>query len=514
MTFDYPVILFLLLIFAPILIFEIISRKKRLKLSRELENKIFLSGVFFKLFLAFTIIALAGPRWGTGYAPSEYRRGLDIVFAIDISRSMDLYDAQPGRSVSRLERGVTIAQETIAAVSGARFAAAVGRGNGYLAVPLTFDNEAALAFLESIGASSITGRSTNLESLINAAATAFQNTSAARKVIVLISDGEAHSGVIRNAVLNCAKEGIILNTIAVGSDDGRQIPERSDDRDSRLVYSRRDAAVMRTAAERTGGVYIDGIREDASSDLSSHLLSYSKEIDIKQTDVTDGKKEQKQRRTLFVVFALILYAASKFITRTNTLFNFKLPFLSMLFILIVFTSCSDGKLLLLEANYLISRGRHNEAINLYLEALNYEEASPYAEYGLGLTLYSLDEGDNALKRYANSQILLETFSPNEHRELRYRNHYNSGIVFFEEGDFQSAATAFREALRTDPKRIEAKRNLELSLISLTIESNRQNPTQERQEQREILFDYLRYEEQEKWKSKEWAPEEDFTGLDY
>jgi len=514
MTFDHPVILFSLLIFIPIFVFDIIARKKRLKLSKELENKIFLSDMFFRLFLALTVIALAGPRWGTGSAPSEYRRGIDIVFAIDISRSMDLLDGQQGASVSRLARGVTIAQETIASVSGARFAAAIGRGSGYLAVPLTFDNEAILVFLESIGVSSITGRSTNLESLIKAASTAFQNTSAARKVIVLISDGEAHSGVMRNAIVNCAREGIIINTVAVGSDDGRQIPERPDDRESRLVYSRRDAAVMRTAAERTGGIYIDGGREDASSNLSSGLLSYSKEIDIAQTDVIDGKKEQKQRRTLFIVFALILYAASKFITRTNTLFNFRLPFLSMIFVMIVFTSCSDGKLLLLEANYLISRGRHNEAIALYLEALNHKEASAYAEYGLGLTLYSLDEGDNALKRYANSQILLEMFSPNEHRELRYRNHYNSGIVFFEEGDYNSAASAFKEALRTDPKRIEAKRNLELSLISLTIESNRQNSTQERQEQRDILFDYLRYEEQEKWKSKEWTPEEDFTGLDY
>ena len=513
MTFDHPVILFLFLIFIPIFLFDIILRKKRMKLSKELENKIFLSNIFFRLFLVFTIIALAGPRWGTGYAPSEYRRGLDVVFAIDISRSMDLNDAKPGASVSRLERGVAIAQEIIVSVPGTRFAAAIGRGNGYLAVPLTYDNEATLVFLETIASASMTGRSTNLESLINAAATAFQNTSAARKVIVLISDGESHLGVTRNAILNCAREGIIINSIAVGSDDGRQIQEHPDGQDSKFVYSRRDAAAMRTAAERTGGIYIDGGREDVSAELSNHLLSYAKEIDIKTDDI-DGKKEQKQRRTLFIVFALILYAASKFITRANNLFNFKLPFFSMILTLIVFTSCSDGKLLLVEANYLISRGRHNEAIALYLEALNHEEASPYAEYGLGLTLYSLDEGDNALKRYANSQLLLEMKSPNEHRELRFRNHYNSGIVFFEEGDFQAAATAFREALRSDPKRIEAKRNLELSLLSLSIESNRQDSTQERQEQREILFDYLRYEEQEKWKSKEWAPEENFTGLDY
>ena len=512
MTFDYPIILFSFFIFILIFIFDIIRRKKKHILTKELENKILLSSVFFRLFLAFSIIAMAGPRWGISYAPSEYRRGIDVVIAVDVSRSMDINDAMP--DVSRLERGVSIALDTVVSVTGARFAAAVGRGNGYLAVPLTYNNEAVIVFLESIDGSSATGRSTNLESLIEAASTAFQKTSAARKVIILISDGESHSGVLRNAITKCVREGIVINTIAVGSGEGRQIRERLDDPESPLVFSRRDISVMHTTAERTGGICVDGSREDASSVMAAHLLSYSKEIDIEQTVSIDGKSEQKQRRALFIILALIFFAASKFITRSLNIFNLRLPFISTLFVLILFTSCTEGKLLLLEANYLISRGRHNEAIALYLEALNHEEASPYAEYGLGLTLYSLDEGESALKRYANSQKLLGTSSNNEHSELRFRNHYNSGIIFFEEGNFESAATAFREALRTDPKRIEAKRNLELSLISLSIESNRQNPSEERQEQREILFDYLRYEEQEKWKSREWAPEEDFTGPDY
>ena len=514
MTFDYPVILFAFLIFIPILIVDIFRHKKKQKISRELETKKNLSEFFFKLFLAFGIIAAAGPRWGTGYAPSEYRRGIDVVFAVDISRSMDIKDAAGDDGVSRLERGIAIAHETILTVTNARFAAAIGRGSGYLAVPLTYDNEALYVFLESVSGSSITGRSTNLESLINAAASAFQRTSPARKIIVLISDGESHSGVMRNALFHCAKEDIIINSVAVGSDEGRQIRERFDDPESQIVISRRDMAVMQSAAERTGGIIIEGSREDAASILSSHLLSYSKETDNEMKDLTEAKKEQKQRSALFVILALIFFAASKFVTRSYSNIKFRLPFLILLFVIIIFTSCSDGKFKLLEANYLVSRGRHNEAIAMFQEALNYEDAAAYAEYGLGLTFYSLDEGENALKRYANSQELIKTFSNNEHRELRYRNHYNSGIIFFEEGDFEAAADAFKEALRTDPKRIEAKRNLELSLISITIESNRQTAANERQDQREILFDYLRQEEQEKWKSREWTPEEAYTGLDY
>jgi Ca-activated chloride channel family protein len=185
--------------------------------------------------------------------------------------------------------------------------------------------------------------------------------------------------------------------------------------------------------------------------------------------------------------------------------------------MILLSGCSESKILLIEANYLSSQGRYDEAIIPYQKALNYEDSAPYAEYGLGLTFYSLDEGKAALKRFDSSQKMLGAFSAGaeEHRELRFRNNYNSGIVFFFFGDFNSAADAFRTAFRADPRRVEAKHNLELSLMSIvkeTAENNR--PDQAQQETKEILFDYLRQNEQQKWKSREWMPEENSTGPDY
>jgi Ca-activated chloride channel family protein len=472
------------------------------KLPKELRKKLQASVFFFGVFAAFAIIAAIGPRWGTGFTAAEYRRGLDTIFAIDISRSMDIRDAQTDGGRSRLERGLAIAAESAAAVSPARFGAAIGRGRGYLAVPLTYDNEAALTFLKSLDGSSMTGRSTNLESLIDAAADAFQDSSPARKVIVLVSDGESHAGVIRNALNRCARDGIIVSAVAVGSDEGRPVPDNAQDPLTPAAVSRRDAAVMRTAAERTGGVYIDGSRNDAAANLSSHLLSLAQETG------SGSQSGTKQQRALFIMFALIAYGACKAAPLLP-----RLPFLSMLAVFLIFTSCSRGKLLLIEANYLNSRGRYDEAIVPYLKALNYEDSSPYAEYGLGLTFYSLDERKAALKRYENSQKKLEISRDGEHRELRYRNHYNTGIILFEEGDFHSAAAAFREALRADPGKVEAKRNLELSLMSITMEKNSEN-REGRQETKEILFDFLQEREQQQWKSREWSAEEKFTGPDY
>jgi Ca-activated chloride channel family protein len=131
--------------------------------------------------------------------------------------------------------------------------------------------------------------------------------------------------------------------------------------------------------------------------------------------------------------------------------------------------------------------------------------------------YSLDEGKAALERFADSRKILESQSLSLHRELRYRNHYNTGLALFGEGDFSAAAASFREALKTDPARIEAKRNLELSLLSIAgdkpgggraEDGRRENPA------RAVLFDYLRQKERNQWKSREWAPEEQDAGPDY
>ena len=181
------------------------------------------------------------------------------------------------------------------------------------------------------------------------------------------------------------------------------------------------------------------------------------------------------------------------------------------------SSCSPAKLLIMEANYYNSRGKFDDAIASYLKALEYSEAAPYAEYGLGSVFYSLDEDKTALERFGNSQKILQPLSTAEHRELRYRNNYNSGIVLFGEGDFAAAASAFKEALRVDPGKIEAKRNLELSLMSIAREKAGEGHTENQQQENEakaVIYEYLRQKEQDQWKSREWGSEEQTAGPDY
>jgi len=316
-AFDNPWVLLGGLIFIPLALynhFSVRGEQLRKNMPGNLRKKLLTSRFFFRLFLACVIIAMAGPRWGNEQSsakpsslPGEYRRLLDAVIAIDVSRSMEIPDGQDG-GVSRLERGLTIVKEaagiaagrTIGAAPGMRLGAAVSRNRGVVAVPLTWDLDAVFAFVDAAG-SSITGRGTNLESLLDAASGAFQSSHPSTKMILLVSDGEELSGSLKAAVNRCKRDGIAVTAIAVGSDEGRKISSGSE------TISRRDSGAMRMAAGQTGGIYIDGNRQDASGMLAAHLRSLTQGLETRG----GYKNESRARWFIFAMLAIMAFGASK-----------------------------------------------------------------------------------------------------------------------------------------------------------------------------------------------------------
>jgi len=184
-------------------------------------------------------------------------------------------------------------------------------------------------------------------------------------------------------------------------------------------------------------------------------------------------------------------------------------------LLLSVTACSNisGKLLVIEANFLNSQGRFTEAVTQYTKALEFEDAAPYAQYGLGSVYFSMGEEEAALDSFAQAGNMLDSLPPNLNRELRYRIYYNTGVVLFSGGNFSGAADSFRDALKTDGRRIEAKRNLELSILS-TARQNTVSGEQRENEGITALFNYIRQKELDQWTNREWQPEEDNGELDY
>jgi len=184
---------------------------------------------------------------------------------------------------------------------------------------------------------------------------------------------------------------------------------------------------------------------------------------------------------------------------------------------ILVCGCSGipGKLLIMEGNFKNARGDYTGAISSYTRALEYDGAAPYSEFGLGSVYFALGEEKAALERFSEAEKMLQTFDPAIGRELHYRIHFNTGVVLFIGGDFTGAVDSFREALRIDGGRKEAKRNLELSLRSLARkDAAGSGESAEESESMAVLFEYVQQKEFNQWKSREWQMEEDDNGLDY
>ena len=268
-------------------------------LPKNLKAQLFASRLFFSVFLACLIIAAAGPRWGIRQTPGDFRRNLDAVIAIDVSRSMDIGDGYAG-GITRLERGAAIVRKAVENLPGLRYAVAVSRNRGILAIPLSWDNSVVLSFLDAADGSSLTGRGTNLESLLDAASGAFAQSAHSARAIILVSDGEELSGSLSAAVGRCARNGIAVIPVAVGSDEGRPLPADN------TITSRRDSGALLAAAQETGGLYIDGSREDAADALILHLRSLASE-----SRSGEGRRERAPRWFIFALAAILAYGISK-----------------------------------------------------------------------------------------------------------------------------------------------------------------------------------------------------------
>ena len=348
MSFDNPRLLGLLLLliaFIPVVMVRwrksresaalfaaVAPQEERRSFLKELRLRMLFSDIFFVFFVGFIIFALAGPRWGMRVVP-EFRRGVDIVLAFDLSRSMNVLDCPPfpgsmnhTAAISRIERGVGIAQELVTKLQDVRFGTAIGRGRGVLAVPLTYDYEIVLSFLYSLDNAIITGRGTNLESIINAAAASFQDTIPTRRVIILFSDGEELTGSFQQAVERARRAGIAVSAVALGTVEGGLVPIEVSPAapdgfllaaDGRPVISTRHSAALRAGAERTGGIYVPGSNNDAAQVLASYINSLYAE-----SRLVGHRREANPRWRLFVLAALTCLAGMKlmgFARRIRTL---------------------------------------------------------------------------------------------------------------------------------------------------------------------------------------------------
>ena len=259
--------------------------------------------------LAASLLALARPQVGSELTEVK-RRGLDVLVALDTSRSMLAEDLRP----NRLEAAKREVEDLFRLLRGNRLGLVTFAGESFTQCPLTLDASAASIFLDGVSTGSISTPGTNLEKAIRRALGSFADEERRFKVLVLVTDGEEHEGDAVKAAREAADKGVVIFTIGIGTPDGYTVPirdastgvlkENLRDREGRPVFTKLGRTTLQKIAAVTGGAYYE------SSGANLELAHLQETIATMETRELTGKQARKpiERYQIFVALALLALA--------------------------------------------------------------------------------------------------------------------------------------------------------------------------------------------------------------
>ena len=215
--------------------------------------------VLLLLVLGLVLVSLARPRWGYAYDEVK-RKGLDLLLAVDVSRSMLSNDVQP----NRLERVKLAAQDLLNELQGDRVGLIAFAGKAFLQAPLTIDYEAAVDSINELDTKIIPEGGTNISDAIALATRTFGKSATGNRALIIFTDGEELSGDAPRAAKAAADAGVRIFTVGVGTPAGSLIPIQGEsggtafvkDAKGEVVKSKLDETRLRDVAQAADGFYV------------------------------------------------------------------------------------------------------------------------------------------------------------------------------------------------------------------------------------------------------------------
>lgn len=201
-------------------------------------------------------VAVANPRQPEGGDPTV-RKGIDVVFALDVSNSMLATDVQP----NRLTKAKDFIQQVLRQTPDNRVALVLFAGQAYVQAPLTTDYSAAQLLLNAAAPSTIAAQGTAISDAVKKTEIALATSEDRYKALVLITDGETHDEEAVNAAKELASKGVIINTVGIGSPQGTTIMDPTTgavkvDATGNPVISKLNEAILKEIAAAANGEYI------------------------------------------------------------------------------------------------------------------------------------------------------------------------------------------------------------------------------------------------------------------
>ena len=326
MHFGNSIFLVFLIIIPIIIILMYFSSKKRKKLllrffSLKMQKKLLLNishisrtfkNILLIIILVFLIFAAAQPQWGKKLQILE-EKGLDIIVAIDVSKSMLAEDLSPNRIQRAKNAFITFLHQ----LTGDRVGLILFAGDSFIQCPLTSDYSALEMFASMIDVGIIPQEGTDIASAIEKSIPLFAKETQ-NKVIVLITDGENLQGNFKFQIKNAEENNIIIYSIGVGTQKGAPIPIQKGsstekvylkDKNGNIVLSKLDISNLSMIAQGTGGLFFQvSARQGEIKEILADINKLEKE-----KIATRRFSQYKEQYHYFVLIALILLIVEFFI---------------------------------------------------------------------------------------------------------------------------------------------------------------------------------------------------------
>lgn len=275
------------------------------------------------------VIALVNPRIGTS-TETVKREGIDIVFAMDVSKSMLAEDVAP----SRMEKSKQLVNQIMTQLAGDRIGIVAYAGSAFPVLPITTDYSSAKMFLQSMNTDLVSSQGTALSDALEMATNMFEQGSATSKLIILVTDGEDHEANWESAAQAAADAGIKILTIGLGTEKGGPIPIRVNgqvrefkrDKNDEVVITKRNAENLAQIGQLGSGGYVSGNQTKDVLDYVKNALANIERTEFETQEFTDYNSQFQWFLGLGILLLIVdlffLNRKTEWIRRLN-LFNEK-----------------------------------------------------------------------------------------------------------------------------------------------------------------------------------------------
>lgn len=438
------------------------------------------------------VVALAGPQWGFRW--EEVRReGVDVVVALDTSRSMLATDVKP----TRLARAKLALRDLLGELGGDRIALVAFAGTAFVQCPLTVDLGVFTESLAMVDTSLIPRGGTAIGAAIDASLGAFEGRQGKHQTIILITDGEDHTGEAVAAAERAAARGVKIFTVGIGTPDGELIPLEGGgylkDRSGQVVKSRLDEKTLEDVAVATGGVFVRA--SGPSLGLPDLYREYVATMERRELASTlERRWEARQHWPLAI--ALLLLVAESWLGDGRRRASAAVAVAILVGWASPAAAWLPGGGPARDAASAYASGDFAAAADGYNRALTDEPDSVLLHYNLGAAEYRREEWEKAAA--ALEAALADATDP----PTIARAAYNLGNVRFREGEavtgpepqkalerWTAALVAYRRALAADPAFEDVKYNYEyvqrrIAELREQLEKQQQEQDQQQDEQQQ------------------------------